>query len=73
MFKREHRYIVLKIKDVVNALNGEEWNTLCKLTNKVCQHRINNGKTGLNCVVIENDWPEYEPVWKMIEDRMNKQ
>jgi hypothetical protein len=29
-------------------------------------------KTGkpVDCLVIESDWPEYEIVWKMIEDRM---
>lgn len=29
-------------------------------------------KTGrpVDCVVVEADWPEYEIVWKMIEDRM---
>jgi hypothetical protein len=29
-------------------------------------------KTGkkVNCVVIEEDWPEYEPVWQMIQDRV---
>lgn len=25
------------------------------------------------CLVIESDWPEYEPVWQMIERRMNGQ
>jgi hypothetical protein len=30
------------------------------------------GKPGWNkaCVIVEEDWPEYEPVWKMIQDRM---
>jgi hypothetical protein len=29
-------------------------------------------KTGkkVNCVVVEEDWPEYEIVWKMLQDRM---
>jgi len=30
-------------------------------------------KTGkpVDCVVVERDWPEYEIVWAMIQDRMN--
>lgn len=24
----------------------------------------------VECVVVESDWPEYEIVWKMIQDRM---
>ena len=29
-------------------------------------------KTGkrVNCVVVESDWPEYEIVWRMLQDRM---
>jgi NTP pyrophosphatase (non-canonical NTP hydrolase) len=28
------------------------------------------GKPPLKCLVIESDWPEYEPTWKAIEARM---
>lgn len=27
----------------------------------------------MECVVIESDWPEYEPVWSMLEKRAQKQ
>jgi len=58
-FQREERYIVLKI----NRLSEEEskyWRD-CQSSAKV------------NCVVVEHDWPEYEPVWRMIERRMTGQ
>lgn len=31
--------------------------------------KIKSGKR-VECVVIESDWPEYEPVWQMLQDRM---
>lgn len=70
MFKRENRYIVLKRKDVVAALTEQERETLANLCDKVCFHRIHNEKPQLECVVVERDWPEYEPTWKAIEKRM---
>lgn len=57
-FKREERYIVIKLKN----LNEDQ------------EHRIrscmdNNNIDTTECVVVESDWPEYEAVWKMIEKR----
>jgi len=38
------------------------------------EHRYNviKLKTGklVDCVVVESDWPEYETVWELIQDRM---
>ena len=70
-FKREDRYIVLKWKDVAKYLTETEQEILFKLFNRVesCRHVV-GGKRSLKCVVVEHDWPEYEPVWKMIEDRV---
>jgi hypothetical protein len=31
--------------------------------------KIKTGKR-VDCVVVEADWPEYEIVWRMIQDRM---
>jgi len=58
-FKREVRYIVIKLKDI----------------NQNTQRQLHNFMQDLeipsrDCVVVESDWPEYEPVWKMIEARM---
>lgn len=70
-FTRENRYIVLKGKDL-GGLNSYEFEWLEYLCKRISQLRKFRGQEKeLQCVVIESDWPEYETVWKMIEDRMN--
>lgn len=68
-FKREIRYVVFKAKDLdcLDALSQFTFSELCKRVNEV---RTQRGKDGLECIVIESDWPEYETVWQMIEARM---
>lgn len=56
-FVREERYIVLK----VNRLCDEDYFAV----KGIYDHAMVEG------VVVESDWPEYEKVWKMIEDRVN--
>lgn len=58
-FKREERYIVVKLKHLAGL-------QVAPLRNFLRENRVPT----LDCVVIESDWPEYEPVWKMIERRM---
>ena len=60
-FKREERYIVVKIKDIDNPRQLE------KLRYQIHQ---GCGANTIECVVVESDWPEYETVWKMIRDRV---
>jgi hypothetical protein len=70
-FKREERYIVLKITDIKTALLSEEERTALDIISaKVTATRISHDKQPLECVVVESDWPEYEPVWNMIQARM---
>lgn len=69
--KRERRYLVIKYKDAVAALSGSERGLLADLTDKVYAHRTFQGKASLECVVVESDWPEYEPTWAAIEKRMD--
>ena len=69
--QREKRYLVLKLKDVDASLTAEECGHLDALCNIVAEHREAAGKRPLMCVVVEDDWPEYDPVWKMIEERMD--
>ena len=69
-FEREWRYLVVKWKDMNKYLTKEEYHQLSRLAVKVHEGRTEDGKRGLNCVVVEDDWTEYETVWKMIEDRM---
>ena len=61
-FKREERYIVVKLKHLAGL-------QVAPLRNFLRENRVPT----LNCVVVESDWPEYEPVWQMIERRMSGQ
>lgn len=61
-FKREERYIVIKLKH----LNEDQEDRI-----RCCMD--NNNVYSTECVVVESDWPEYEQVWKMIEDRVTKE
>ena len=72
---RENRYIVLKRTDV-NQLSEQDRTALGDLLKKVNDIRVDRGKpisndNDLEYVVVERDWPEYEPTWQMIEDRVN--
>ena len=68
-FKKEQRYVVLKIKDIVAAgLTPDEVEAFNKVCDKVALHRNQAGKPPLECVVVEADWRCYEPVWWMVEN-----
>lgn len=72
-FIREDRYLVLKRRDIRNSLTDLEYQILCEITLKVEHYREKfRQKQPLQCVVVEHDWPEYEPTWQAIEDRMLK-
>lgn len=58
-FQRENRYIVIKLKD----LHHDEEEALRNLISG-CSIRTRE------CLVIESDWPEYEPAWRMIQARV---
>ena len=69
-FMREERYIVFKISDIKEALSASEIDDLKYLhrVTNACRERLR--KKPLECVVVEKDWPEYEPTWKAIEARV---
>lgn len=67
---REHKYLVVKIKDALNHLTIDEYETLFRLACKVDAGRRAEGKHKMKCVVVECDWPEYKPTWKAIADRV---
>ena len=69
-FTREARYAVLKSADVMQCLTVSELIELRRIQAKVEEHRAEIGKPPLDCVVVESDWPEYEPTWKAIEARV---
>lgn len=58
-FQRENRYIVVKIKDLDQQ--QEEG-----LRGVMYGYHIPTRE----CLVIESDWPEYEPAWRMIQARV---
>lgn len=59
-FIREPRYIVIKRSDL-NAIEHK------LLHDFIEQHLVRTR----DCVVVESDWPEYEPTWSAIEKRCN--
>ena len=69
-FERENRYIVLKVSDAKKHLSHVGWDELKRVCHIVEIGREKSGKApALECVVVEKDWPEYEPVWAMIQKR----
>lgn len=74
--EREERYIVLKKSDLKAAVASgrllpEDLDEINNLQASLTTQRFLDGKKPFECVVVEHDWPEYEPVWKMIEARVN--
>lgn len=61
-FKREERYIVLKLSD----LTDDEYSHIEDYLEKCMIERR-------ECVVVEADWPIYEDVWNMIENIENEE
>jgi hypothetical protein len=71
-FEREQRYIVLKVKDIEAAhFDGKTMAVLNYICQVVAHTREQAGKSPLTCVVVEHDWPEYEPTWRAIEARVS--
>ena len=66
-FMREERYIVFKMSDLGNSLKGDE---IRRLAREYAEQRRLRGEKPLECVVVEKDWPEYEPTWRAIEARV---
>ena len=69
-FMREDRYIVFKMSDVEEHFTPGEKQQLARLVEVQRVGREEAGKAPLECVVVESDWPEYEPTWNAIEARM---
>ena len=69
-FKREERYLVFKLSDVEEHFTPGERQQLARLAEVQREGRSEGGKPLLECVVVESDWPEYEPTWQAIEARV---
>ncbi|MBB5190086.1 hypothetical protein HNQ50_000796 [Silvimonas terrae] len=61
-FEREERYVVIKISHLRDGFSSRE--------TQVNRLKYAYPEALVDCVVVEADWPEYEPVWQMIEARM---
>lgn len=70
-FKREARYAVFKLKDMLQYLTQAEISELYRMGGKIAARRRHDGRPPLNAVVVEQDWPEFEMVWASIERRMS--
>ena len=68
-FNREVRYAVFKIKDIEKYLSPVDRQALDVIAKKINSGRESDGKPTLNCVVVEEDWPEFEPTWSAISQR----
>ncbi len=70
-FKREDRYLVFKLSDVVEHFTKTELLHLQRLHEIQRVGREAVGKQELSCLVVESDWPEFEATWKSIEGRLH--
>lgn len=63
-FEREERYQVVKLSRLQDKPSDD-------MTSKEVIYRTAHfGKALVEAVVIESHWPEYEVVWRMLEDRI---
>lgn len=68
-FKRELRYVVFKLSDI-KKMPEEDNQAAFELIGQIEQMLTYNDIPERACVVIEEDWPEYEHAWSMIEARV---
>lgn len=64
-FKRESRYIVIKKSDLEKVDKSKQG-----YVNSILLLLCNVPLPKRKCLVIESDWPEYEPTWAAIERRV---
>ena len=64
-FSREDRYIVVKRSDLAKVVSHYQVHRFMETFLRVGQYLPKR-----KFLVVEADWPEYEPVWRMIESRV---
>ena len=69
-FQREERYIVFKLSDVERYLTDADRAHLAMMKNEIDAGRDCANKPPFKGLIVESDWPEYEPTWKAIEARV---
>lgn len=71
-FKRESRYVVFKVKDLA-LIGGEDRGQILTTLHHI-QDILRSADAPLRqFLVVESDWPEYEPTWRAIEARVTGQ
>lgn len=73
-----NRYTVIKNYDLEQAISKgyvseKDYEALQLILMTLRTMRRAQGKPLLETVVVESDWPEYEPTWKLIEDRVDQE
>ena len=71
--KLEQRYTTFKHSDIAAALTGDALETFQKLCGIISNYRIVRGVGELEGLVIEKDWPEYQPTLDLLSKRVNKE
>lgn len=68
-FQREDRYIVIKRSDMDKAPTDlvRSFSVQCR---KLHDSMLTAGAPARSYLVIESDWPEHDPAWQMIEQRV---
>ncbi|MGU9832578.1 MULTISPECIES: hypothetical protein [unclassified Pseudomonas] len=67
--KREDRYIVIKHSDIQGFWREDVREQFFAALERLNEHHVRIPQR--KYLVIESDWPEYEPAWHMIERRVN--
>lgn len=67
MERNHSKYVVGKVSDMQECLTEFEFGLVVQILTKVDMHRMNQGKHAMRAVVVEEDWPMHEHVWKCIE------
>ena len=63
----------MKVKDAQTYLTQSETAALDRLLDKIAKGRMSDGKAPFDCMVVEHDWPEYEPTWAAIAVRVDNE
>jgi hypothetical protein len=71
-FRREDRYIVIKYSDM-EKLPRDVRRNFSGRCRSFYEQMLIAGAPARSFLVVESDWPEYEPAWQMIERRMTGQ
>lgn len=69
----ENRYLVIKFNDINKYLTPDEKESLFFHAKTIDIYRKETGKSPIEAIVIESDWPEYKAACSMLEERINNE